>query len=254
VTSLVIEQIEIPASSRQWRAITAARERVADVLAGRTVWCAAAIPSCIGAADELRAGLDGAAPGMSADRLAVQRGARLSRLDDAVDRMLAGGSSARASGTAEEETLFADAVVDGDALLGDDVGPGDVVVAHDGVSALVARAARERGAHVVWRLRTCEESSHGMRQARDLLRSFSAGVDAYVLRWLERGTRGEVIEGVAAAMPSSDIVAVTQTPGSGGGEELRYLAWRIAYAEIVRDDRQEHVGGTLRTRPAVAAR
>lgn len=45
VTSVVIEQIEIPASSRQWRAITAARERVADVLAGRTVWCAAAIPS-----------------------------------------------------------------------------------------------------------------------------------------------------------------------------------------------------------------
>jgi hypothetical protein len=93
-----------------------------------------------------------------------------------------------------------------------------------------------------------------MRQARGLLRSFTAGVDAYVLRWLERGTRGEVIEGVAAAMPSSDIVAVTQTPGSGGGEELRYLAWRIACAEIVRDDRQEHVGGTLRTRPAVAAR
>ena len=254
MTSLVIEQNEMPAGSRQWRAMAAARERVADVLAGRTVWCAAAIPSCAGATDELRACLDGAAPGMSADRLEVERGAQLSRLADAVGRMLAGGSSARALGAADEEALFADAVVDGDALLGDAVGPGDVVVAHDGVSALVARAARERGAHVVWRVRTSQESSHGTRQARDLLRSFTVGIDAYVLRWLERGTRGEVIEGVAAAMPSSDVVAVTRTPGSGGGEEHRYLAWRMAFAEIVRDDRQEHVGGTLHPRPAVAAR
>jgi hypothetical protein len=261
VTSLVIEQIEIPASSRQWRAMRAARERVADVLAGRTIWCAAATPSCFGAADELRACLDGAAPGMRADRLEVQRGAHRSRLAHAVDPILAGGSSARALGAADEEALFADAVVDGDALLGDAVGPGDVVVAHDAVSALVARAARERGAHVVWRVRTSQESSHGTRQARDLLGSFTVGVDAYVIRWLERGTRGEVIDGIAAAMPSTDIVAVTRTPGSGGsetpgsgGEELRYLAWRMAYAEIVRDDRQEHVGGTLHTRPAVAAR
>ncbi|HEY2656348.1 MAG TPA: hypothetical protein VGI55_11205 [Solirubrobacteraceae bacterium] len=253
MTSFVIEQIEIPASSRQSRAMTAARERVADVLAGRKVWCATALPSCAGAVDELRACLDGAAPGMSAERLEVHGGVQLTRLAAALDRMLAGGSPARVFDSADQ-ALFAEAVAGSDGLLGDGVGPGDVVVAHDGVTALLARAVRERGAHVVWRVRTSRGSIRRARQAREFLPGFTVGVDAYVLRWLERAGWGEVIERVAAAMPSSDLVAVKQTSGSGGGEDLRDLAWRMAYAEIVRGDRQEHVGGMLHPRPAVAAR
>jgi hypothetical protein len=253
VTSLMIEQIEMPASTRQWRATTDARERVADVLAGRNVWCATATVRCAGPAEELRSCLDGAAPGMSADCLEVHGGAQLSRIADEVDRMLAGRSPGRVFDAAEQ-ALFADAVADADGLLGDAVGPGDVVVAHDGVAALLARPVRERGAHVVWRVRLSRGSKSSARQAREFLPAFTAGVDAYVLRWRERGGRGEVVERVAAAMPSSDLVAVKQTPGLGGHEELRHLAWRMAYAEIVRGDREEHVGGTLHVRPAVAAR
>ena len=253
MTSLVIEQIEIPAGVRQWRAMATARERVAEVLAGRKVWCATAVRRHNEAADELRACLQGAAPGLSADRLEVHGRPQLSPLADAVDRMLTGGSPARVFNAAEQ-ALVAEAASDADELLGDLVAPGDVVVAHDGVSALVARAARDRGAHAVWRVRIPWGSTHSARQARDLLRSFTGGVDAYVLRWFERSAGGEVVERVAAAMPSTDIVAVKQTRRSGGGEELHDLAWRMAYAEIVRGGRQEHVGGTLHTRPAVAAR
>lgn len=253
MTSFMIEQIEMPASSRQRRATKAAQERVADVLAGRKVWCATATARCAGAADELRSCLDGATPGTSADRLELHADGQLSSLADALDRMLWGGSSPRVFDSADQ-ALFAEAAADADALLGDAVGPGDVVVAHDGVTALVARAVRERGAHAVWRVRMSRRSSGSARQARDFLRSFTVGVDAYVLRWLEPDARGDVIERVAAAMPSSDLVAVKQMPGFGGNEELRHLAWRMAYAEIVRGDREEHVGGTLHVRPVVAAR
>ena len=185
MTSLVIEQIEIPAGVRQWRAVATARERVAEVLAGRKVWCATAVRRHNEATDELRACLQGAAPGLSADCLEVHGRPQLSPLADAVDRMLTGGSPARVF-TAGEQALVAEAASDADELLGDLVAPGDVVVAHDGVSALVARAVRDRGAHAVWRMRIPQGSTHSARQAQDLLRSFTGGVDAYVLRWFER--------------------------------------------------------------------
>jgi hypothetical protein len=79
-------------------------------------------------------------------------------------------------------------------------------------------------------------------------------VDAYALSWLERGPRGEVVERVVAAMPSSGVVAAKEFPTRFAGDEPRRLAWRMALAEIVRGDRDEHVGGTLHARPTVAAR
>ncbi|MGZ4327699.1 MAG: hypothetical protein ACXVXL_06620 [Solirubrobacteraceae bacterium] len=121
------------------------------------------------------------------------------------------------------------------------------------MSATVVRAVRDRGAHAVWHIGVSRRSRATPRPALDFLRSFTTGVDAYVLRWLER-PRGELIERVAAAMPSAAVVAVKKAPGSAGGEELRRLAWRMAYAEIVRGDREECVGGKLHPRPAVAAR
>jgi len=253
VASLVIEHIERPATARERRAVGAAQDRVADVLAGCTVWCAAALPSSARAVRQLRTCLDGAGPGTSAPQLEVDVDEEFSGLAKDIQLMLGAASGGRVFGAAER-ALFAQASADGDELLPDAVGPGDVVVAHDAPSVAVARVARERGAHAVWRVRVSRPTGATPHQALEFLPSFTTGVDAYVLSWLERGGRGDVIERIAAAMPATDMVALKETAEPARGDELHRLAWRMAYAEIVRSDREEGVGGTLRPRPAVAAR
>jgi hypothetical protein len=63
-------------------------------------------------------------------------------------------------------------------------------------------------------------------------------VDAYVTRWGR---------GLAAVMPSADLVTVKAEPDTE-------LGWTSVLADVVRGDRDETVGGTLHPRPAVAAR
>ena len=53
MTSLVVERFDTPGSARDIRAFDAADERCADVLGGRTVWCAVGQPAAGAAAREL---------------------------------------------------------------------------------------------------------------------------------------------------------------------------------------------------------
>jgi hypothetical protein len=154
----------------------------------------------------------------------------------------------------DEEQLCAACAQDGDTLVGRAVGAEDVVVVHDALSALLARALRERGAHTVWRVQVTEHPVAAEREALEFLRRFTPGIDAYILTWVERGPRDAVVERVAAAMPSAGVVVAKEFPLGAASDEPERLAWRTTLAEVVRGDRGERVGGTLHARPSVAAR
>jgi hypothetical protein len=139
-------------------------------------------------------------------------------------------------------------------LIGEGVCPGDVVVAHDVLSAALCESVRGRGAHAVWRIRIARRWIDPPRHALEFVARFTPGIDAYLLSWVERNARGQTVERVAAAMPSAGIVATKEFPARFPAGEPRRLAWRMALAEVVRSDRDEAVGGTLHPRPTVAAR
>jgi hypothetical protein len=226
MTSLILERFDLPRSIRDARALGAAGERVGDVLAGRTVWCAACGAADRASAQALREKIDGAGPGVQATSLPLPR-------PEELPRRSAGG---------------------GELLVDYSVGPGDVVIAHDQLSAIFAGAARERGAHAVWRLHMAPGIPVPGRVALELLGRLPQGIDAYLLSWIERGARGRLVERVAAAMPGAGIVAAKEFPSRPARGGSRRLAWRMAVAEVVRSDRDEAVGGTLHARPSVAAR
>jgi len=174
MTSFVVERFDTPGSARDTRAFDAADERTADVLAGRTVWCAAGQPAAGAAARELRACLGGVGLALTAAALPVH-------------------------GPDE-------------GLIGDGVCPGDVVVAYDALSAALCEAVRDRGAHAVWRIRIARRWINPPRQALEFVARFTPGIDAYLLSWVERNARGQTVERVAAAMPSAGIVATKEFP------------------------------------------
>jgi hypothetical protein len=244
MSSLVIEHLDLPASPRYTRAYEVAGERAGDVLAGRTVWCATALPRAQRAAEQLRDHIEGAAPDGAAEIVHIR----------ADERLLDGGDARRAGVPREEWDSYARAASRG-GLFEAGVGDGDVVVAHDALSALQIEAVRERGAHAIWRVRLGgSASTSGARQVLELVRRFTPRVDAYVITWQELGPHGEAFESVAAAMPSAGILASKEFPSRSADIQPRRLAWRMALAEIVRSDRGECVGGTLQPRPTVAAR
>jgi hypothetical protein len=254
VTSLSIDHFDIPVSTHKARCLEAAGERVGDVLAGRTVWCTTALPRAERSAEGLRARIADAGPGVVAACMSLPAEERLQRLAQRLDWMLAGIPASEPDLGAAEIDLFAEGVTESDRPVAEHVESDDVVVLHDALSAAVAHAVRDRGAHAVWSLSAMTVSSAPARQAREFLARFTPGVDAYVLAWVERGAGGEVVERVAAAMPSPGVVAAKEFSTRFGGSEPRQLAWRMALAEVARSDRGEHAGGTLRPRPTVAAR
>ena len=255
MTSLVVERFHMPGSTRESRAFGAAGQRAGDVLAGRTVWCAAALPGGRAPAQQLRARISGAGPGVAAVTLPVHEVAdQLRGLAERIDEMMAGAGTEHTGLGAGDEDLYAQAARESEDLVGDGVASKDVVVAHDALSAILAQAVRERGAHAVWRLRIAPGSPAPARRALEFLGRFAPDIDAYLLSWIEHGPRGEVVERVAAAMPSAGIVAAKEFPTRFAENEPRQLAWRMALAELVRTDRGEVVGGTLHAKPTVAAR
>ena len=254
MTSLVVEHLDMPAGTRYERAYEVAGERAGDVLAGRTVWCATALPRARRAAEQLRDHIEGAAPGGAAETLRIHADEHQLRAAEHVDRLLDGGDAKRAGLPREAQELYAEAAARR-GLFEAGVVDGDVVVAHDALSAVLIEAVRERGAHAIWRL--ClrgSSSTSGARQALEFVRRFTPGLDAYVITWQERRSHGQSFESVAAAMPSAGILASKEFPSRSAGLEPRRLAWRMALAEIARSDRGECVGGTLQPRPTVAAR
>ncbi|MDW5594810.1 hypothetical protein VSS74_10705 [Conexibacter stalactiti] len=124
---------------------------------------------------------------------------------------------------------------DADALLGAEIGRDDVVVLHDPLVATLADAVRARGAHAVWQL-------HGELLAGPLPRA----LDACVVH-----TRSGGLDHLTAALPAPGHVAVKDVEPSDRGTGF---GWRSLLADVVAEDRDECVGGTLHVRPVIAAR
>jgi hypothetical protein len=222
------------------------------------VWCAAASPRGRSSARTLGDVLRETAGGVTADPLEVTGGEPLSALADRLDAMLAGGGAPTGLGS-EEAALCAEAAADlAEALLGRAVGPDDVVIVHDALTALLVQAVRERGAHTVWHVHAAAseapQAARAAREAQGFLHRYTAAVDAYMMTWPEPAGHGRIVERVAAAMPSCDVVATKEIPAGDDPSSPRTLAWRAALADVVADDRAGHVGGTVRVRPSVPVR
>ena len=244
MTSMTIEHFGVPSSTRASRELAWLRAWAADELAGRTVWCAAALDgpgrtaagtlhdSLLDAGDQAAAGeLDVAAT----DSLRAAAGEVEARLE---------GGRADAIDLADQAACL-EGALDADQLVGTSIGRDDVVVVHDALTALLAQAVRARGAHVVWHEQTAAMRSRAAgRDARVLLRRCAGSFDAYLVTW----RRGHIV----AAMPTSGHVEAKEV--EAGPDAWRTLAWTVALADVVATDRDERVGGTLHSRPAVAAR
>ena len=214
MTSLLVEHFDTAGGMRVTRALRAAEDRAADVLAGRTVWCAAREPACRAQAAQLRARVAGGGPEVSAATLSPAY----------------------------------------DEAAGDWARPDDVVIAHDVSTLRFSESVREHGAHAVFRFRAGFAPTASAQAALRLLADIPACIDAYLLSWREDRGHGEVVERVLAAMPAAGIIAAKEFPLGVPGQDPRPLAWRMAVAEVVRSDREEAVGGRLHAKPAVAAR
>jgi hypothetical protein len=205
---------ELPSYARRARAREAARERAADEMAGRTVWCVSGL---------------------------LVAGAPAQRLHQTLSRLEAHGLATRERRLPDprrQEDPFAQVERDGDALLGGSVAREDVVVLEDREMAPLARVARERGPHVVWLAASGEGRSS---------RAWQLPIDA-VLFMASQVAGRSMPEQVTLAMPSPGVVAATEI--GPGGE----MSWLQILAGIVHDDREETVGGRRHARPAVAVR
>jgi hypothetical protein len=207
------------------------------------VWCASASPR---GRDEARA-LEGrlrAGGGLDAASLDVDAGAWLRGLAQQLDALMTPLRSAPL-GVAQRAGC-AEAAAAGERAVGSDVRAGDLVVVHDAVAALAAQAFRARGAHVVWLVDPAVGTA-----AVDALHRYTGDVNAYISSSVRRGPAGQVVRHVAALMPGADVLAAKQVVDPDPGD---MLGWRSALADVVTDDRDEHVGGRRHVRPAVAVR
>jgi hypothetical protein len=256
VTSLTIDHLDPPSTARRMRAVEAVRRRALDELSGRTVWCASALPGRRASARRLRASLQWAGGGgLRSGVLEVDADERLRDLAQRLEAMLE-GSSPSSLGDAERE-LCAEGVRVSEDLVGA-VSPDDVVVVHDALTALLAEALRERGAHAVWRVSFTPAPSRptaAAAAARTFLHRYTSRMDAYVMTWSPYDRRPRaVVERIAALMPSTDAVAAKDIPADYAGGEPRQLGWSTVLADVVNGDREETVGGTRHARPRVPVR
>jgi len=241
MTSMVIERFRTPRSTREARALDSARKRMGDGLADRTVWCATGIQSGRSGAETLCERLRRA--GAGAGRLDALSDERLHGLCERLDGLLR-GSNADAP-AADDGVIFAGGVDSGEEMLGDAVAPGDVVVLHDPLTAVLGQAARERGAHVLWRLPVVQGHRGAARAgAWTFMRRHTATVDAYVTT-----SSGPAAHRILAVVPSRGLVAAKEV-------DLAHqdVGWSSVLADVVGADRDETVGGIFHARPVVAGR
>lgn len=248
MTTLTVQHIDIPSSIREARALERIRLQAEDELAGRTVWYAAALPGGRESAQSMRSGLDRTGAEVTAGWLEVPAGEPLANVAQQLEAML-GGAAAASPGPAEIE-IYADGMADGESMIGRGVRPDDIVVLHDALTAVMAQAARERGAHVVWHVElSAAPQSAGATAAWEFLRRFTSAVDAYLMSSAEPSGRAAGARRISALMPYADVVAAKDV-----GTVNEPVGWRSALADVVHGDRGESVGGTLHARPAVAPR
>jgi hypothetical protein len=234
-------------SPREARRLAWARGRWDEQLAGRTVWFVASLPDGREAAWQLRGRLGSGSTegGIAAGCIVIAIDTALGALGSRLDAMLRGLAAARP--TRDDEALYAFACGEGDTLLGAAVGGGDVLVIHDAVAAVTAEAARDRGAHVFWRIDAATSRAHRSAVAAwDFMRPRTRGVDGYVGTW---GDPHAGRERIGAVLPSTGAVTARDV-----GSAHVPAGWSGALADLLVDDRQETVGGTVHARPTVAVR
>jgi hypothetical protein len=247
VTTLEVERFGRPASRHEVRVLNFARERAVDELAGRTVWCATALPSGRNAAVRLQASLEWAnAGGVATEWLEPAPAEPLETLARRLDAMLKGAARALPHPGPADDEIYAEGVGSGEGFAAAAVRAGDVVVVHDACTALLAEALRGQGAHVVWHVSAGPVSWQAMvEEAWTFLRRHTTAMDAYVTS-TDHEAPGP--ERVALGMPCPDLVRERDIEANHG------IGWASVLADVVEADRGEHVGGTLHARPAFAAR
>jgi hypothetical protein len=244
------DRFDAPSGVHDERVLAWTRSVAEDSLAGRTVWCAAALPVGHAAASRLLGLLRGR---LIVRPLSVTVTEPPAALASVLDGMLAGTSRQLPLGAAAREA-FARGAGDATETIIDRVDPGDVVVLHDTLTLLLAGPVRERGAHAVWNLAAPSPRAPGFRAAQDFLDPQAAAVDAFVIAWRERRAG---IDRVAALLPAAGLVDVKDAATAGSRRECarrRRLAWSSILGDVVEADRDDRVGGTLHVRPAVAPR
>jgi len=141
VTSLMLEHFGVPSSAQDMRRRERARSEAIDGLAGRTVWCAAAVPERRSAAEALRSRLGGAGS-VATGHLDIAADGPLRDLVRQLGAMLGGHARGQRPLGAAQQEIYAGASRDGETLLG--VRHDDVVVITDPFVAVLAEAVRER--------------------------------------------------------------------------------------------------------------
>jgi hypothetical protein len=212
-----------PSGRHDRRVLAWTRAAAIDSLADRTVWSAAALPGGRAAAE----------------RLGELLGGDLTVRGLAVDPPGSAAVPARPP----------------DAMLGSRVSPGDIVVLHDEPAVALTAVVRERGLHAIWHVRASPARRSGAAPA--FLRPDAAAVDAFVLSWKEAVERQAPVERVAAIMPKAGLIVVKDAAiGDSPRAFARSmaLAWISILGDVVEDDRDDRVGGTLHARPLVAGR
>jgi hypothetical protein len=200
------------------------RSRAIDELAGRTVWSATSLPAAPAPAQTLDGDLRASGEGsIGLGSIEVSTGESL--------RELARGLSA---------TELPDGVR---------IAPGDVVVLHDPLVTMLAQAVRDHGAHAVWHVTVGPAPRGAAVPTQGLFDRFAASLDAYVTTWRRPVGRRLLGERLTALMPSAGVIATKALTT----EPLEQPSgWCCLLAEVVQTDRDEHVGGTLHARPAIA--
>jgi hypothetical protein len=245
------DRIGPPAGLHERRVLAWLGSCAGDALAGRVVWCAAALPDGHAAGRRLR---ELVRDDLQIAPLAVEAAEPPAGLARQLDAMLAGIPPPRSLGAAARTEYVRGAEL-AEPALGGRVHPGDVVVLHDSFTVSFAATLRDRGAHAIWHLRRRSGSrAPCVRAAIDFLdRGGADAVDAVVIderRWSDR--EGQI----TAFLPAARLLDIREV--SLGGDAARTdrvaLAWTSLLGDIVQEDRADHVGGTIQVRPVVAAR
>jgi hypothetical protein len=243
MTSMVTQRLRTPRSTREAWALESVRKRMGDGLADRTVWCTAGLRagriSATTLHDRLRR------TGAGADRLELEPPGDepLRRLCERLDGLLRGWTAAEPA--PEDGDVYAGGVEHGEYMLGDTVASGDVVVLHDPLTTLLGQAARERGAHVLWRLPVVSGRGGAVvAGAWSFMCRYTAPPDAYVAT-----SSGPDLHRIVAIVPSRGLVAAKEVDS-----DQHDVGWSSMLADVIQADRDETVGGIFHARPTVAVR
>jgi hypothetical protein len=211
------DRFEAPSGTHDERVRAWTRSAAIDTLGDRTVWSAAALPSGHVAAQRLSALLH---EDLTAQPLGVDP--------------------------------------DAEAQISGKVSPGDVVVLHDALSVGLARAVREHGGHAICHIRTPRGPQvQSFDAGRAFVHPHADAVDAFVVSWQELSERQQRVECVAALLPKAGLAIVKDAAEGGSAhtvERCLALTWISVLGDVVEDDRDDRVGGTLHARPLVARR